>query len=46
MTRKHLVWIITAFLVITVTLAACDLPEVTPPPTEAPPQAATATEHA
>lgn len=44
MTRKHLVWIITAFLVITVTLAACDLPEVTPPPTEAPPQAATATE--
>ncbi len=35
MTRKHLVWIITAFLVITVTLAACDLPEVTPPPTEA-----------
>jgi len=44
MSRKHLVWILTVFLVLTVVLAACDLPEVTPPPTEAPPPTATETD--
>ncbi len=41
MTRKQLVWIIAALLLVTVALASCDLPEVTPPPTQAPPPTAT-----
>lgn len=47
MTRKQLVWIIMALLFITVALASCDLPEVTPPPTQAPlPSAITPSEAA
>lgn len=42
MTQKQLVWILAALLLITITLASCDLPEVTPPPTAEPPPIATA----
>jgi len=36
MTRKHIIWILTTLLLITVMLASCDLPEVTPLPTTEP----------
>lgn len=36
MTRKQIIWILTTLLLITVTLASCDLPEVTPLPTTEP----------
>lgn len=38
MKTKFLAWLITAFLVLT--LSACDLPEITPPPTETEPTTA------
>lgn len=41
MTRKHLIWILAVLLFITVALASCDLPEVTPPPSPEPPPTAT-----